>query len=337
MPLILQVDSGRWRDHLKSYVGTHAGVVPVAKGNGYGFGTPVLAAEAAALGVPTLAVGTYDELPAVQAFPGETLVLSPWRPGTQATAGRVIHTVSRLSDLHDLAAEPDRRDVVVEVLTSMRRHGLVAGEVAHAAALLRAVRFRGWALHLPLTGDRLGEARTLAGQLLALAPGPLWVSHLDPTDVATLAAELSTQVRLRVGTGLWLGARSALRARATVLDVHDVRRGDTFGYRQRRARRSGSLVIVAGGTAHGIALEAPTPAASLRQRAVAVAKGGLEAAGWALSPFHIGGKQRWFAEPPHMQCSMIWLPPGVARPAVGDELDVDVRLTTTTFDQIRWN
>lgn len=337
MPLILEVDAGRWRDHLKSYTGTHPGVVPVAKGNGYGFGTAVLAAEAADLGVSTLAVGTYDELPDVGAFPGETLVLSPWRPGIQAATGRVIHTVSRLSDLRDLTREQDRPDVVVELLTSMRRHGVALDELSDVAALLRGVRFRGWALHLPLTGDRLGEARSLAGPLLAAAHGPLWVSHLEPNHAAVLAADLSTDVHLRVGTDLWLGARSALRARATVLDVHELRRGETFGYRQRRARRAGRIVVVAGGTAHGIALEAPTPAASLRQRAVAVAKGGLEATGRALSPFHLGGKQRWFAEPPHMQCSMIWLPAGVKPPAVGDELDVDVRFTTTSFDQIRWS
>jgi alanine racemase len=336
VPLILEVDAGPWRDHLKEYVAEHAGVVPVAKGNGYGFGTSVLVSEAAALGVPTLAVGTYDELPAAQAFPGEILVLSPWRPGAAAAPAHVIHTVSRLADLRDLAAEQEQPVVVVEVLTSMRRHGLAVDEIAAAADLLESVRFRGWALHLPLTGDQLGEARRLAKPLLAAAPGPLWVSHMNPRDVAALADELSTEVHLRVGTALWLGARAALRARATVLDVHDVRRGDTFGYRQRRAHSAGHLIVVAGGTAHGIALEAPTPASSLRQRAVALAKGGLEAAGRARSPFHVGGKQRWFAEPPHMQCSMIWLPSGVPVPNVGDELDVDVRFTTTTFDLIRW-
>lgn len=336
MPLSLEVDASRWRDHLKSYVGSHAGVVPVAKGNGYGFGTAVLASEAAALGVPTLAVGTYDELPAAGAFPGEALVLSPWRPGTAVAARAVIHTVSRLRDLRDLAAEHDEPDVVVEVLTSMRRHGIDAGEIADATTLLDRVRFRGWALHLPLAGERPSEARRLASSLLAAAPGPLWVSHLDPRDAELLAREFSTEVHLRVGTALWLGARSALRAKATVLDVHDLRRGESFGYRQRRARRSGHLVVVAGGTAHGIALEAPTPASSVRQRAVALARGGLEAAGRALSPFYVAGRQRWFAEPPHMQCSMIWVPLNVAVPAVGDELDVDVRFTTTAFDQIRW-
>jgi hypothetical protein len=33
---------------------------------------------------------------------------------------------------------------------------------------------------------------------------------------------------------------------------------------------------------------------------------------------------------------MIWLPGDVTPPAPGDELDVDVRFTTTTFDRITW-
>lgn len=334
MPLTLQVDAERWRRHLRTYVGEHTGIVPVAKGNGYGFGNDVLANEAADLGVPALAVGTYDELPSIE-FPRDVLVLSPWRPGTDVATG-VVHTVSRVADLKDLAARGDRPHVVVEVMTSMRRHGIEPDEVPAAADLLADVTFRGWALHLPLAGDRLGEARRLAPSLTSAAPGPLWVSHLDPSDVTALAGETGTEIRLRVGTALWLGDRSALHARATVLDVHSLRRGDSYGYRQRRARRTGHLVVASGGTAHGVALEAPTPATSLRQRAVSVAKGGLEATGRALSPFYVAGRQRWFAEPPHMQCSLIWLPADVPPPAVGDELAVDVRLTTTTFDQVRW-
>jgi alanine racemase len=334
VPLTLQVDTDRWRQHLRTYIGEHTGIVPVAKGNGYGFGNPVLAREAAELGVPALAVGTYDELPTID-FPRDVLVLSPWRPGGDVAPG-VIHTVSRVTDLKDLAARDDRPQIVLEVLTSMRRHGIAPDEIPAATDLLDDVTFRGWALHFPLAGDRLGEARRFAPALTAAAAGPLWVSHLDPSDVTALAGEAGTEIRLRVGTALWLGARSALQARATVLDVHAVRRGETYGYRQRRAGRAGHLIVVAGGTAHGVALEAPTPATSVRQRAVSVAKGGLEATGRALSPFYVAGRQRWFAEPPHMQCSLIWLPAGVPPPAVGDELDVDVRFTTTAFDQVRW-
>lgn len=336
MPLTLEVDAARWRDHLKSYAGKHPGVVPVVKGNGYGFGRFVLAAEAAALGSPVLAVGTYDELDSVADFPGETLVLSPWRPGTPAMTGsRVVHTVSRLSDLRTLAEQGDRPDVVIEVLTSMRRHGLDPSEIGEATGLLADVRFRGWALHLPLAGDRLTEARRLADATLAAATGPLWVSHLDPGDTAALARRTGADVRLRVGTDLWLGARDAIRASATVLDVHRLQRGDTYGYRQRRAWREGHLIVVAGGTAHGIAMQAPTPAATVRQRAIALANGGLEATGRALSPFVIAGSKRWFAEPPHMQCSMVWLPSAIDPPEVGAEVGVDVRYTTTTFDTVK--
>ena len=52
------------------------------------------------------------------------------------------------------------------------------------------------------------------------------------------------------------------------------------------------------------------------------------------SPFRVDGKQRLFAEPPHMQASMLFLPAGAAVPAVGDEVDVRVRYTATTFDRV---
>ena len=65
-----------------------------------------------------------------------------------------------------------------------------------------------------------------------------------------------------------------------------------------------------------------------------VGYGGLEALGRALSPFRVDGARRWFAEPPHMQVSMLWLPDGVGPPAVGSELDVDVRMTTCFFDRV---
>ncbi|MGZ4490654.1 MAG: alanine racemase, partial [Nocardioidaceae bacterium] len=66
--------------------------------------------------------------------------------------------------------------------------------------------------------------------------------------------------------------------------------------------------------------------------AATLAKGGLDAAGFVRSPYTIDGKQRLFAEPPHMQASMLFLPTGAHVPAVGDEIDVRVRYTTTLFD-----
>ena len=46
------------------------------------------------------------------------------------------------------------------------------------------------------------------------------------------------------------------------------------------------------------------------------------------------GKQRWFAEPPHMQASMLFLPHGSRVPEVGEDVDVRVRYTATSFDRV---
>ena len=108
------------------------GLVPVAKGNGYGFGLRRLAREATTLGVDTLAVGTYDELGKVSTrFPGDLMVLLPWRPFGTATnvdpSDRLVHTVSRLEDLELLLSDHDpTARFLVERMTSMLRHGLSA-------------------------------------------------------------------------------------------------------------------------------------------------------------------------------------------------------------------
>ena len=43
MSLSLYVDGDRWRAHLRAVAQGHPGIVPVAKGNGYGFGVGRLA------------------------------------------------------------------------------------------------------------------------------------------------------------------------------------------------------------------------------------------------------------------------------------------------------
>ena len=89
MSLTLTVDGDRWRRHLRTVADRTPGLVPVAKGNGYGFGLGRLARKADWLGVDTLAVGTYDELPEVaQRFDGDLLVLTPVAPDRLAGPGR---------------------------------------------------------------------------------------------------------------------------------------------------------------------------------------------------------------------------------------------------------
>jgi hypothetical protein len=335
MPLTLYVDGPGWREHLRSTSASTPGLIPVAKGNGYGFSIGRLARRAEWLGVDTLAVGTYAEVPEVEKrFAGDILVLEPWRPFLPDLRheARIIHTVGRAEDLAALGARGDTPRVVLEALTSMHRHGFAAEDLIQAARTARGVRVEGHALHLPLgVGHQIEVERWLA-----LAPSARWfVSHLTSEELELLRSEhAEIDFRPRVGTGLWLGDRGALSPRATVLDVHPVQPGDRLGYRQRRVMRSGNVLVVSGGTSHGIALEAPTAAASIKARAVSVARGGLDAAGRALSPYIVDGRQRWFVEPPHMQVSLVFVPDGAALPQVGDEVAVQVRFTTTQFDHI---
>src|SRR5690349_21208797 len=108
MSLVLKVDGDRWRAHLRELAAARPGLVPVIKGNGYGFGNARLARKAAWLGTDVVAVGTYRELAEVAPrYDGDLVVLNPWRPfGPEAgpdpdrdLADRVIHTVGRLEDL----------------------------------------------------------------------------------------------------------------------------------------------------------------------------------------------------------------------------------------------
>ena len=211
---------------------------------------------------------------------------------------------------------------MLELLTSMQRHGFAAARAVGGrrppAPPRPHARLEGLALHLPLAqGSHLGEVRRHLNDAVAAGLDGLdtvWVSHLTADELASLRSSYADfTIRPRVGTDLWLGDRGALSVTATVLDVHEVERGDAFGYRSRTAPKSGHLLVVSGGTAHGIGLEAPMGDSSIKARASTLARGGLDAVGFVRSPFSIDGKQRLFAEPPHMQASMLFLPVGRAR------------------------
>ncbi len=349
MSLTLTVDGDRWRGHLRRVAEQTPGLVPVLKGNGYGFGLHRLARKSQWLGVDTVAVGTYAELPEVAPrFDGDLLVLTPWRPFGAALelderiASRVIHTVSRVEDARDLLERQPGARFVLELVTSMLRHGLDRRGLEAAAQVLadraQTPRLEGIAIHLPLGhGSHVSEVRRLITTVVAagIPARRLWVSHLTPDELERLrAAYQDFEIRPRIGTSLWLGDRGALQVTATVLDVHEVERGDVFGYRGRTAPKSGHIVVASGGTAHGIGLEAPTGHTGIKARAATLARGGLDAVGFVRSPFSIDGKQRLFAEPPHMQASMLFLPAGTRVPAIGDRIDVRVRYTATTFDDV---
>ncbi len=423
MTFTLHVDGPRWRTHteqvrdeVRHAVGADiAGpplgdVVPVAKGNGYGFGLSRLADQAQRLGLARLAVGSpYEAASVAGYFAGEIVVLQPWDPrdttASQAWASitnsgfahRVVRTIASVEALHALATDIARVSplpprVVIEGLTSTRRFGLgepdldalLADEAVRNALRTGRIDLQGLALHLPLTQPLAPHVATLDRQWHDASPMPrlpvnatgrtreawawtltwfralsaleaagcpltpdatsIWVSHLDDKELVELrAAVVGVALRVRIGTRMWHGDLGALTARGTIMAVHQVAKGRGVGYRQRRAPHDGLLVVVGGGTSHGVALQAPSPVASLRQRAVAAVTGMLEATGRARSPFLWAGKYRWFAETPHMHLSMLWLGEDDVReavsrggrvPAVGDELECRVRHSTANFDRI---
>lgn len=337
MSFTLTIDTPAWRQHLASVRDAVSGLVPVAKGNGYGFGLPRLSHEAAELGASTLAVGISTEVSVVRTagWTGDVVVLTPWTPSDSLDLSdpKLIVTIGRISDLSALASTAPHARVIVEVRTSMQRHGVEASELSQVPAALGDLHFEGWTIHLPMIGDSLAQARRLAQAALAVRQAPLWLSHLSEADYRTLASEVGVETHLRMGTKLWLGAPSSRTVTATVLDVHPVAKGQRIGYWQRRMPRAGSVVVVSGGTANGIAMEAPTAAANSRQRLIAAATGSMEALGLALSPYEIEGKKRFFVEPPHMQSSLIFVP-GATTVGVGDHVPVEARLTTVSFDAV---
>jgi len=326
MPLSLHVDGQKWRSHLSQLVSAKPGLVPVIKGNGYGFGLEVLAAESTRLGVETIAVGLASEVAKVRtAFTGEIVVLSPDQVTSDQSDKKIIQTVSSIDHLQQIEASAQ---VIVEILTPLNRHGIDVTEIDRVLTIVedRGLNLRGFTLHLPIAKI---DSKWISSTLNLLPAGStVWISHLRGADrVKKEFAKLN--FRERIGTSLWLGADSALEVTATVLENRKI--NGTAGYQQRRA--NGNVIVASGGTAHGIGLTAPQNDFSLIGRVKIIARA-LEAAfGRMRSPYRLNGKTLDFLEAPHMQCSLL-ICAGSSQPKPGNELKLRVRYTTTTFDQI---
>ncbi|NHC16462.1 alanine racemase, partial [Motilibacter deserti] len=295
MTLALTVDADRWRRHLQAVLDRNPGLVPVIKGNGYGFGVARLAAEAQRLGVDTVAVGEAAEAEKVrERFSGQILVMAPWHPrlGAFEPDPKLLRTVAHVESAQAMAGSNHR--MVVELRTAMNRSGLDPAQLEQARGYLRRFPSAGWALHLPLAGDPVAEAlRVLEGAAISGPDETVWVSHVLDGKLRALHRRLpAVTLRPRVGTALWLGDRKAFQATATVLDVHRLSRRTPYGYRQRTMKRDGYLLVLSGGTGHGVGLEAPRSVRGLLPRAKLAAIGLLGAGGRTLSPYVVGGRQR---------------------------------------------
>ena len=163
MTFALKVDASKFRSYLvavmNSYAKAGAELVPVIKGNGYGFGRDALAGETARLGCNRIAVGTVWELEqSLAAFAGEILVLEPfnsidesaskkWRQHLEHNSDRIIVTVSNL-DLGD-ARSAGVKNIYLEGKTSLSRFGIPHFDM-QSLDNLDDLKVLGLSLHLPI-------------------------------------------------------------------------------------------------------------------------------------------------------------------------------------------
>lgn len=310
MTLVLEVDRSRWESHVATTAERVPHLVPVVKGNGYGLGRDWLAARAASLS-PEIAVGTVHEIASVP-LGCTAIVLTPTLdPTSVADSDDVILTIG--SSTHLEALGRTKRRVVVKVRSSMHRYGVPIGDLDDLVDRVRTAghRVEATSIHLPLGGDP-DEASALLDRI-----DPSLEVHLSHvtvdqyTDLVTRHPD--HRLRLRLGTQLWHGDKSAFALRADVIDVESVRRGTPVGYRSVPTTDDGTLVMIGCGSSHGV-----TPLADGR------------------SPFHFARHRLALVEPPHMHTSMVLVPHDSPTPTIGDWIDVQRPLTTTAPDVVEW-
>ena len=304
MTVTLTVRTAPWRAHVAQIATAVDGLVPVVKGNGYGFGRIALARIAGEF-CDTVAVGTVHELDGIP-VELDAVVLTPTLVAPSSTAP--VLTVGNEAHVAALGGWGGR--VLVKLESSMHRYGTTVALVG--AARDAGLDVVGVSIHPPLAGTAADHAAEIRTVVEDVDPGlAVWVSHLDPAAYASLPP--THTYRLRLGTSLWHGDKSHLQLSADVLDVRPVTAGTRAGYHQHEVRADGHLVMVGAGTANGV---------------TALPDG--------RSPFHFERRRQELLEPPHMHTSMIFVPQGATVPGVGTRVDVQRPLTMTTVDAFEW-
>ena len=308
MTVRLTIRTAIWRSQVARVVNAVDGLVPVIKGNGYGFGRNRLANTAAEF-CDTVAVGTVHEL---DGLPDEltAVVLTPTLSAPTST--NPILTIGADEHLAALAGWNGR--VLVKLASPMRRFGRDATLIDRALA--SGLEVVGVSIHPQLAGTGAEHAAVITELLPAIDPAiPVWASHLDLDSYAQLPATHS--YRLRLGTMLWHGDKQALHLTADVIDVNAVTAGDTAGYRMGAVGGNGHLVMIGAGTANGI---------------TAIDQGELG----SLSPFHFERTRLALHEAPHMHTSMVFVPDGSPLPSIGDRVDLQRPMHMTAVDEYEW-
>ena len=317
--LRLTIDTAAWRQHVGSLAASIDGLVPVIKGNGYGFGRDVLQRKAAQL-ADAVAVGTVFEARELTAPVTEVIVLTPTLMVPDGLDARAVLTIGAVEHVDALARAGWRGRVHVKLESSMHRYGVdrVGLDALVRHAEVAGLDVHGYLFHPPLVTATYGDADAI-DEIEAWLPHldprlPLSVSHLTPATFAALQARHPfLQFRLRLGTALWHGDKSFLHLNADVVDRRRIAADGHAGYRLARVTGAGALAMIGAGSAHGIA-----PLADGR------------------SPFHFHRERLPLLEPPHMHTSVVVIDRDREPPEVGDRVDVQRPLISSWPDELEW-
>lgn len=172
----------------------------------------------------------------------------------------------------------------------------------------------------------------------------LWLRGLTESEIADIHTALDVlPMRVLAAGELWNAAPDSTVAYGTVLGVHPVEKGRELGHAQRRAPRDGYVVVLAGGTSHGVGLVIDPARPTLRDRMSRASAGAMAALGRHRSPFTWAGQERMFLEPPGPSESLIWLSDsevnsalagGHRTPAVGDQWPCRTDSAMQRYDQV---
>lgn len=354
MSFSLHLNRVKWFGHLAQMDNLFPGYLPVIKGNGYGFGNSFLAQTALAIGKTSIAAGTVDEarqLAAEHDF-NEIFILTPVINDLVATDFvNFVFTVADTIQLDYITSLARQFSVcakiVIKCRSTMQRFGFDSVELSQCVDTLAKgleeshLEIMGYSLHFPLertsTPNKLAQIdswfQTL--QKLGLACNTMFLSHLSSETLLNLTEKYPhSNFVMRLGTQLWLYDK-AFQFHSTVLAVHPVKAGQRFGYKQRRAWRSGYLIYLSGGSANGVGLEAPSHVRGYKGRLKLTLFWLFHLFNLYLSPFVYKGHRLWFAEPPHMQTSVLKIPGNLQPPKIGEAVTLkNLRMTIASFDKI---
>jgi alanine racemase len=300
----LTVNRTRWWNHVTGVASSVEGLVPVVKGNGYGFGRAGLAIAASRLS-DLVAVGTVYELAGLPEHVTPVVLTPTWRPPESTEP---VLTVSSPAHVAALSGWSGR--VIVKLPSSMQRYG---GSIELVAEAQRAgLRTVGVAIHPPLAGTDEEHRDQILAWLDRIDPSlDVWVSHVAPAIYDALPD--THRYKLRLGTYLWHGDREALKLEADVIETRSVGAGERAGYRLHEVPGDGMLVMIGAGTANGVT-RLPD----------------------GRSPFHYERNRLELLEDPHMHTSMVFVPRGERYPAPAAWVDLQRPLTMTAVDELRW-